>query len=65
MKEIFQTKKLKTCLKLMIKKLARFPTRSENVYFANNERASIAVFCAAFCFTHAEHYLIKLKLYNN
>ena len=65
MKEIFQTKKLKTCLKLMIKKLARFPTRSENVYFANNERASIAVFCAALCFTHAEHYLIKLKLYNN
>ena len=65
MKEIFQTKKLKTCLKLMIKKLARFPIRSENVYFANNERASIAVFCAAFCFTHAEHYLIKLKLYNN
>ena len=65
MKEIFQTKKLKTCLKLMINELARFPTRSDNVYFANNEQASIAVFTAVFCFTHAEHYLIKLKLYNN
>ena len=65
MKEIFQTKKLKTCLKLMINELARFPTRSDKVYFANNEQASIAVFTAVFCFTHAEHYLIKLKLYNN
>ena len=64
-KEIFQTKKLKTCLKLMINELARFPTRSDNVYFANNEQASIAVFTAVFCFTHAEHHLIKLKLYNN
>ena len=25
----------------MINELARFPTRSENVYFANNEQASI------------------------
>ena len=49
----------------MINELARFPTRSDNVYFANNEQASIAVFTAVFCFTHAEHYLIKLKLYNN
>ena len=49
----------------MIYELARFPTRSDNVYFANNEQASIAVFPAAFCFTHAEHHLIKLKLYNN
>ena len=35
------------------------------VYFANNEQASIAVFTAVFCFTHAEHHYIKLKLYNN
>ena len=49
----------------MINKLARWPTRSDNVYFANNEQASIAVFTAVFCFTHAEHHLIKLKLYNN
>ena len=64
-KQIFQTKKLKTCLKLMINELALFPTRSDKVYFANNEQASIAVFTAVFCFTHAEHHLIKLKLYNN
>ena len=49
----------------MINELAGSPTRSKNVYFANNEQASIAVFTAVFCFTHAEHYLIKLKLYNN
>ena len=49
----------------MINKLAGSPTRPENVYFANNEEASIAVFTAVFCFTHAEHHLIKLKLYNN
>ena len=33
--------------------------------FANNEQASLAVFTVVFCFTHAEHDLIKLKLYNN
>ena len=49
----------------MINELAGSPTRSENVYFANNEQASIAVFTAVFCFTHAEHLLIKLKPYNN
>ena len=49
----------------MINELAGSPTRSENVYFANNEQASIAVFTAVFCFTHAEHNLIKLKLYIN
>ena len=49
----------------MINELAHFTTRSNNVYFANNEQASIAVFTAVFCFTHAEHHLIKLKLYNN
>ena len=49
----------------MINELAGSPTRSENVYFANNEQGSIAVFTAVFCFTHTEHHLIKLKLYNN
>ena len=49
----------------MINELGRCPTRSENVYFANNEQTSIAVFTAVFCFTHAEHNLIKLKLCNN
>ena len=49
----------------MIDELARFPTRSENAYFANNEQASISVFTVVFCFTHAKHHLIKLKLYNN
>ena len=49
----------------MINELAGSPTRSENVYFANNEQASIAVFTAVFGFTHAEHHLIKLKLYNS
>ena len=49
----------------MINELGRCPTRSENVYFANNEQASIAVFTAVFCFTHAEHNLIKFKPYNN
>ena len=49
----------------MIDEISRFPNRSENVYFANNEQASTAVFAAVFCFTHAEHHLIKLKLYND
>ena len=49
----------------MINELGRCPTRSENVYFANNEQTSIAVFTAVFCFTHAQHLLIKFKLYNN
>ena len=49
----------------MINELAGSPTRSENVYFANNEQASIAIFTSVFCFTHAEHHLIKLKLNNN
>ena len=38
----------------MNNELARFPTRSENVCFANNEQSLIAVL---FCFTHAEHSL--------
>ena len=41
----------------------RSPTRSENVYFANIKQASAAFFTAVF--THAEHNLIKLELYNN
>ena len=49
----------------MINEFARSPTRPENVYFANNEQASIAFFTAVFCFTHAKHNFIKLKLYNN
>ena len=49
----------------MINELVGSPTRSENVCFANNEQASIAVFTAMFCFTHAEHHLTKLKLYDN
>ena len=56
---------MKSCLKLMIYEISRFPNRSENVYFANNEQASTAVFAAVFCFTHAEHHLIKPKVYNN
>ena len=49
----------------MINELAGSPTRPENVYFVNNEQALIAVFTAVFCCTHAEHHLIKLKLYYN
>ena len=49
----------------MINELAGSPTRSDNVYFANIEQASIAVFTAVFYFTQAENHLIKLKLYNN
>ena len=61
-KQIFQTKKdFITCSKLMINKLERCPTRSDNVYFVNNKEASLA-FTAAFCFAHAEHNLIKLRL---
>ena len=66
LKKIFKTKKGSiTCSKLIINKLAGSATRSENIYFANNKQASIAVFTAVFCFTHAEHHLIKLKPYNN
>ena len=41
----------------MINELVGSPTRSENVYFANNEQASIAVFTAVFCFIHAVLYM--------
>ena len=50
---------------MLINKLGRCLTRLDNVYFANNEQASLAVFTAEFCFTHAENNLIQLKLYNN
>ena len=56
-KKIFKTKTGSiTCSKLMINELAGSPTRSANVYFANNEQAPIAVFTAVFCFTHAEKH---------
>ena len=64
-KEIFQTKKgFTTCSRLMINELGPCLARSEK-FFANDEQASIAVFTAVFCFTHAEHNLMKLKLHNN
>ena len=63
-KYIFQTKKdFITCLKLIINELGLCPTSSNNVYFTNNEQALLA-FTEVFCFVHAEHNLIKLKLYN-
>ena len=49
----------------MINELVHSPTRSENVYLTNNEQVSIAVFTAVFCFTHAEHNLIKQINNNN
>ena len=65
MKLTLQTKKdFITCSKLIINELLRCPTRSDNLYFANNEQASLA-FTAAFCFAYSEHNLIKYKLYNN
>ena len=36
--------------KLLINQLGRCSTRSENVYFVNNEQALIVVFTAVFCF---------------
>ena len=61
-KYIFETKKgFITCSKLIINKLGHCPTRSDNVYFPNYAKASLAVFPAAFCFTHAKHNLMKYK----
>ena len=48
----------------MINELGRCPTRSDNVYFANNEHTLLA-FTAAICFANAQYNLIKLILYNN
>ena len=45
---------------MIINELGGSPIRSNNVYFANNKQASFVFFIA-----HAEHNLIKLKLYNN
>ena len=51
-KKIFKTKKGSiTCSKLMINELAGSPTSLENVYFANNEEALIAVFTAVLFYT--------------
>ena len=44
----------------MINELGRCPISSENVYFANDEQASMAVFTAVFCFTQAKFNLIKV-----
>ena len=46
----------------MINELGGCLIRSGNVYFANNEQASLAVFTVVFYFTHAENNSIKLKL---
>ena len=55
-KYIFQIKKdFMTCSKLIINELGCCPTISDNVYFANNEQASLSTFTAAFWFAHAEH----------
>ena len=51
--------------KLIITELGRFPTRSDNVYFANNKQAALAVFTFTFYFALAEHNLIKVNLYIN
>ena len=60
---VFQTKKgFIICSKLTINELGHSPTRSENVYFADNEQVSTAVFTAVFCFRHGEHNLINLKI---
>ena len=48
----------------MINELGIWPTNSNNVYFANNEQATLA-FSNLFCFAHAENNLIKFKLCDN
>ena len=45
---------------MIISELGDALIRSGNVYFANNEQSSLRFFVV-----HAEHNLIKLKLYNN
>ena len=45
---------------LIINKLGRFPTTSDNVYFVNNEQTLLPVFTVVVCFTYVEHSLIKL-----
>ena len=52
-KKIFQTKKyFITCSKLIINELGRCSTKSNNVYFTDNEQDSLAVFTAAFGFAN-------------
>ena len=46
---------------MIINELGRCSTRSD-VYFAYNKQALFAVFTVKFCFAHAKHNLIKLKL---
>ena len=46
-KQIFQTKKdFITCSKLIINELGGSSIKSDNVYFANNEKASLLFFIA-------------------
>ena len=60
-KYLFQTKKdFIICLKLTINEYIRCPTRTDNVYCANNEQALLAVFTAAFFFAHVDYNFIKL-----
>ena len=49
----------------MSSEIGRSATRLENVYFPNNEQPSTTVFTTMFYFTHADHNLIQLKLFNN
>ena len=63
-KSFKQKKKFITCSELVINELGLCPSRLNDVYFANNEQASLA-FTDAFCFAHAVYNLIKLILYNN
>ena len=55
-------KVLQIFYKLIINEFGRCLTRSDNVYFAKNEQAALAVFTVVFYFTHAEHDLIKLNI---
>ena len=60
-KQIFQTKKdFIARSKLINNELGGSPIRSDNVYFGNNEQASLVFFTA-----YADHNLAKIKLYNN
>ena len=62
-KLIFQTKKgFITCSKLIINELGLCPTRSNNVYFANDEGACLHLLM--YFVLHMRN-IIKLELYNN
>ena len=63
---MFQTKKDSiACSKLIINEFGSYQTRSDNVYFANNNKHRAQPLTVAFYFVHAEHSLIKLRLHNN